>query len=107
MKNNPTLSKLKTFNLSAIITINLLVMICVAAIAMGCGWEPFDYDSVRFGSHSTEREFYRLPPLPDRAGAHHFVEVAQETQVVHAGALQEGCPVCCRNGNSMLVIQHG
>ncbi len=65
MKNNPKLPNKKTLTLSSIITINLLVMIGVAAVAMGCGWEPFDYDSVRFGSYSTDREFYRLPPLPD------------------------------------------
>ena len=43
----------------------LLAMITVAAIALGCGWNLFSEHSVRFNYHNDEREFYRLPPLPD------------------------------------------
>ncbi len=65
MKNNPKLFIRNTFKLRSIMTINLSVMVCIAAIVWGCAWEPSNYQSVRFGLHSSERAFYRLPPLPD------------------------------------------
>ncbi len=44
---------------------SVLATVAVAVVAVGCGWSSFSEHSVRFNPHDDEREFYRLPPLPD------------------------------------------
>ena len=65
MKNKLKASTQKIRIRSFITTINLLMISSVITLAMCEGWELFQTGSVRFSNHSTEREFYRLPPLPD------------------------------------------
>ncbi|HWN98887.1 MAG TPA: hypothetical protein VNS63_06405 [Blastocatellia bacterium] len=40
------------------------VLLVVAAVVLGCGWDAGSDHSVRFNPYRTEKEFGRLPPLP-------------------------------------------